>query len=1086
MICRKPLLIAAVLLIALAGFAQKKLTPRAMKVQERLAARYQKRALQSTRRPARALVPRRSISRGSSAGSAVLALTGSNPPSTQIGLLSAPRLNMGGLTWTDVVAADFNGDGKMDFATDVSPYDNGNWPDYLSVALGNGNGTFQAAKLTSIPRYADFLAAADLNHDGKADIVTVNENQVDVYLSNSDGTFTAGGTYSLSGADQSTGLALADTNNDGKLDILETDDYNQVFTLLGNGDGSFQAATSTSLPAQLNGYPTAIGDLNGDGKPDIVGYEESTGQLVVLIAGAGSYTKASYAIPNGDYASATLGDLNHDGKLDVAVSSGATDVVVYLNTGNGSLAAGVNYWAGIVAYACAIADFNGDGKNDLAAVDYASATVTVLLNQGAGTFTSPTFGYAVGGWPYLGPAVADFNADGKADLVVGDDESESAVYLQGHGDGSFRAALNYYPTDAGYEEGPYYGYATAAGDFNGDGRPDLVVATDIGMTVFIRKADGTYYPGVNYNTWYEFDYLAVGDFNSDGKLDVAASDPENNQVQVFLGKGDGTFNNPTGYTTVGGSSWGEPEGIVVRDFNGDNKPDLAVLNYGDVAVLLNSGSGFAAPANYPVGGDGYVLATGDITGDGRADLVASGGTADTIYVLRGNSNGSFQAAVESGVYTTVNGYPVYAPYGVAIGDFNGDGKADVALTYENYTGNTVARGGASLPDYGPSMQYVGVLTSKGDGTFNTVVPYPATTTTDPNVATADPTDIVAADFNQDGKLDLIYANTSYGTVAVMYGKSDGTFYDPLEFAAGAGVNGVVAADLNGDGSLDVAATGYYFGGVTVMENSGGNRLTVTSSGTPSASGQAVTFTATIAPSAHGATAVPSGSVTFKEGSTTLGAGTLTAGAATYTTSSLAAGSHAITANFPGDTNFVATSASMTQVVSAPDYTVGADHTSQTISAGQSAIFNITASGSFGATVNFSCVSGLARGASCSFNPASATPSGGAAATVLTVRTTGKSANQIVTSAGLRHTFWTGFGTIGMLGCVLLAGTRRRRARRVIFMTLALGLLSVAMLVGCGGGGGGGGNTTPKGTMNIQVNAVSGSTTKTLNLAVTVQ
>jgi len=338
-----------------------------------------------------------------------------------------------------------------------------------------------------------------------------------------------------------------------------------------------------------------------------------------------------------------------------------------------SFAAAVNYAVGTTPYSVAVGDFNGDGRADLAVANEGSGTVSVLLGNGDGTFQAAV-NYAVGTTPGS-VAVGDFNGDGKADLAVTNFNGTVSVLL-GNGDGTFQAALN-------YRAGPSPGVTSVAvGDFNRDGKADLAVTDDYGplspdgtVNVLLGNGDGTFQAAVNYTVGSEPQSVGVGDFNGDGKADLAVTDyssqdPFSGAVNVLLGNGDGTFQAAVNYSVGPGAT-----SVAVGDFNCDGKADLAVTNFnGTVSVLLGNGDGtFQAAVNYIASPGATSVAVGDFNRDGKADL-AEADVAGTVSVLLGNGDGTFQAAVNFTVGLE--------PQSVGVGDFNGDGKADLAVANE--------------------------------------------------------------------------------------------------------------------------------------------------------------------------------------------------------------------------------------------------------------------------------------------------------------------------------------------------------------------------------------------------------------------
>ena len=311
--------------------------------------------------------------------------------------------------------------------------------------------------------------------------------------------------------------------------------------------------------------------------------------------------------------SMVVGDFNGDGKPDLAVGQW-----VVLGNGDGTFQAAVNYGAGVGPRPVAVGDFNGDGKPDLAVAD--EAGVSVLLGKGDGTFQAPVSS-GLGTFP-RSVAVGDFDGDGRLDLAVAttSNSTNKVSVLLGRRDGTFHAAANY-----GAGTNPC---SVAVGDFNGDGKPDLAVAnlglfggnyTEGSVSVLLGNGDGTFQPAVNYTPGGNPSYVVAGDFNADGKLDLAVAAYSTNNVSLLLGRGDGTFLAAANFRTASNPSF-----LVVGDFNGDGKPDLATVNYSGVSVLLSKGDGsFQNAVSYGVGQGLDSLAVGDFDSDGKPDLAVA-------------------------------------------------------------------------------------------------------------------------------------------------------------------------------------------------------------------------------------------------------------------------------------------------------------------------------------------------------------------------------------------------------------------------------------------------------------------------------
>jgi len=389
---------------------------------------------------------------------------------------------------------------------------------------------------------------------------------------------------------------------------------------------------------------------------------------------------------------------------------------------------------------------------------------------------------------------------------------------------------------------------------------------------------------------------AIGDFNHDGKLDIAVAatgnfitpdggDTFNSSLVVSFGDGKGNF--PTSGPALETSS----NFIAAGDFNGDGKADLASLDGSTFEILIGKGDGtFAPPVTYSVGANPIFVLQRDLNGDGKKDIIVVNQGSNDVSVLLGNGNGSF---LPQKIYAAGT-----APASVVAGDFNRDGKIDIAVA---------------------SKAGVSVLLGNGNGTFQTQKTF---------AATGPMTSLVTASWRQDGISDIIGITPATQRFVLLPGVGDGTFIAPVFYSLDRKPWQMVAGDFNHDGATDLAfvgaasdrgdVTGRGFnnvGSLVISYNQGGNHVTLTSNISNPTASQSVTFTARVIPTA-GETGTPTGKITFKDGSLVLGTVPLSGGAASITTK-LAAGTHKIVAAYAGDTNFNPSSSPTLTIVVGP-------------------------------------------------------------------------------------------------------------------------------------------------------------------------
>jgi len=330
----------------------------------------------------------------------------------------------------------------------------------------------------------------------------------------------------------------------------------------------------------------------------------------------------------------------------------------------------------------AAGDFNHDGILDLAVANSSDNSVSILLGRGDGTFAaSAGSAFSTGGNLTTAVAVGDFNNDGKLDVVAtdlpgglsgglgdifGSPGGNISVFL-GNGDGSFGGHKD---TDGG---GDFPG-AVAVGDFNGDGKLDVVITNFANQDISVQlgHGDGSFNQAANspIHIGHRPSSVAVADFNLDGKPDIAVSNAEDNNVVILLGRGDGTFTQPNSPLTA----QLRPVAIVVADFNHDGKPDLAVANLlsSTVSIFIGDGFGnFQLGQQFSTGRYPCSLAAADFDSDGKLDIAVVNQLSEMVTVFLGDGAGNFGLPRNF----SVEGHP----QSVAAADFNKDGQIDMAI-----------------------------------------------------------------------------------------------------------------------------------------------------------------------------------------------------------------------------------------------------------------------------------------------------------------------------------------------------------------------------------------------------------------------
>ena len=1008
-----------------------------------------------------------------------------------------------------VAIADVNGDGKPDIV--VSLLQNG-----FSILAGNGNGTFQPPNTQGIPAPATnpyAVAVADLNGDGKADLVFPNGNGISVFLGNGNGTFQAQTVYPGIGD----AVVVADMNGDGRPDIVTTDWHFGIVNVLTNLSGvSFSPPLTYVSGTQPDAL--AVGDLNGDGHPDVVaanagvGGGVEAGNITVLLGNGDSTLRGGLGFRSdraGRLSSAgpvVAGDFNGDGLPDAAVlNTGSSSVTVFIGDPVLGFKPGVTYETGNGTGAngdldLAVGDVNGDRKLDIVSVGFGG--VHLLLGNGDGTFNAVSS--VSGSLSGQNIVVADLDGDGNADIAYTQQYgSNNGIAIQyGDGKGGFSAPFTF----------PTTGISTsiAAVDVNGDGKLDLIVGnvgsggagTDT-ISVFINQGNRQFgapsYFSIGPLGAAARVNLGVADVDNDGSEDVIVVEDGNGQanescVTVMLNNGLGGFTTLAQYSTGAKLSH-----VAIGDFNGDGNLDLGVTGGVAAYVFPGLGSGtFGAPVAYAGGGSEQGIVSAQFNNGGVPDiaLVAADDYSLSLLLNAAGTHATFSEAPNPSMYLqpvsiTANFKPAVPWAGGPTGTLTiEDGSSALAsLPLDSTQSAAFSTSQLTVGSHSIASVY------SGDATFarRTFTVMQVVNRATPSIQTSSSANpaLTGNAVTLNATLAGPFGGQPSGTVTVSEGQST-LASQPLNAASqvqftlaslAAGPHTLVFA-YGGDGNFGSATANF------AQDVQNQTTLSLASSSATSAAGAAMTYTATVSSQAP---PTPTGAVNFNADGLSLGTASLDAtGNAALSTTATPSGAHAITATYGGD-NYSAAAKSNSVSVSVEDFSANSSASSATIRAGQSATFNlnVTSLGGLNSAVTFAC-SGLPLYATCSFSPTSVTPpANGSASVQMTVTTAGTAvalADPLGGGPGKYFAFVIlSFG--GLVG-ILFVPTRCQRTRRLCFVGGCLILLTV--LVACGGGGGSGSNTppppiTPAGTSTVTVAMTSnaGGVTLTHSLQVNV-
>lgn len=678
-------------------------------------------------------------------------------------------------TCMDVGVTDINNDGHLDIIASGGSL--------VSIHLGQGDGTFNAY-YTSLPGTNWDIEMVDFDGDDDLDFYSYGFGNVVAGRNLGNGLFEWAGYDGTSMVNnQFSEMTVGNIDDDPQPEIIVNDIGDALYIFQTDADG-IPFESSTLYGTLVNPSNVKIGDLNGDNFMDLAVTSSSSSDIAICLSnGDGTFDitiqNANIVVSSG-YATIEIADMDGDEDNDI-MAGGAGEMHIIENNGNGTFTSWPDVFMGSYCQGFITGDWDGDGDNDVAWANQTSGGITVNLNNGDGSFPAQGNVFYSSGGQSEELVSGDFDEDGILDIVVANGFDGNFAFLKGNGDGKFGSlfllagygaaglcaadfdnngsidiiatnrtapqymALSRNNGDGSFQDTEFLPTVTNAeecvsGDFNEDGNADVAIHSSQGFHIHLGNGNGTFQDYVTYvsaNIGEGGDRtICTGDFDGDGKLDLAGSRLAANNVAVVYGNGDGTFGAPDVYED--GIDYART--IIAAHLSNDAYEDIVICSNADDKVFVyfsNATEDLDAPLILSTPGQPEGLDVADYNEDGANDLIVVAPNANKCYFFAGNNDQTFDAPTEFDIPQFSN-----ATRG-SHGDINGDGHEDfICALYQD--------------------DAVAIFFGNGDGTFQSAVTYDVD---------RQPNRVITADFNDDGALDFSTLNSGIFNVSVVLNNS---------------------------------------------------------------------------------------------------------------------------------------------------------------------------------------------------------------------------------------------------------------------------------------------------------------------------